>query len=416
MSLTLSANFFDAYDVFDCTLIQAGILFKHILSVFRTQRISKLVFELSAATARSTVTLYCDNELKKVYKIPSMEVEMLQANFDTSAFPTCIKTGAEALSRLLNGFDAGIDDLNILALPSIYTTANRDTVRLRSYIEPSNRKVDRTLNTQLGLESDSDLLYEYYHNSDQPSDATFNFKDFKAMLGLCEALRGGISIYIQGVGQPAVLAPHVPGDSISLDFIAELVLATLAEPFPLNQNNNNPAAAVAGGGGDTTTGNANRQAMQGKQQQKKNDAHTPRNKNENNHHQQQREQQQQQQQQQQEMVNGGSTGGEKEDRKKKTQGGGQARSRFAREAVQNHDDNDDEGYRQHSGLDDDPELHVDSQEQQQQVMMTDDDEEEDDDGGGGSGGNDGDGMIMSTPPDEIADQGPPGMILDKSME
>ena len=335
-----------------------------------------------------------------------MEVEMLQANFDTSAFPTCIRTGAEALSRLLNGFDAGIDDLNILALPSIYTTTNRGTVKLRSYIEPSNRKVDRTLNTQLGLESGSGLLYEYYHNSDRPSDATFNFKDFKAMLGLCEALRGGISIYIQGVGQPAVLTPHVPGDSISLEFKAELVLATLAEPFPLNQNN----AAAAGGGATTTTNNANRQAIQGKQQQRKSDVRTARDKDENTHHQQQREQQQHQQ----EMVNGGSTGGEGEGRKKNTQGGGQARSRFAREVVQHHDD---DGYIQHSGLDDDPELHVDSQEQQQQVMMTDDDEEEDDDGGGGGGSDDdGDGMIMSTPSDELAYQGPPGMILDKSME
>ncbi len=116
MSVTFDARFFDEYHVFNCTVVQAGILLKvgslnvqrlcciltqpyladvtpwppgqcvlslrassslctvartsawclqHVLSTFRTQRVNKIVFELKAVNSRATVTLYCDNGMSK---------------------------------------------------------------------------------------------------------------------------------------------------------------------------------------------------------------------------------------------------------------------------------------------------------------------------------------------------------------
>ena len=118
LQVTYNAGFFDAYDVLDCTVVQAGLLMKvgagwravlrcaallgckvallasnypgllhllpaglparqrrvsptspaplppvpqHVMSVFRTQRVEKILFDLSTADCKATVTLHCEN-------------------------------------------------------------------------------------------------------------------------------------------------------------------------------------------------------------------------------------------------------------------------------------------------------------------------------------------------------------------
>lgn len=113
LSVTYNAAFFDSYDVLDCTVVQAGLLMKvgaggcwwvlgvlgageplthcaagpaglpaspcrcpprcappapspaprpqHVLSVFRTQRVERILFDLSTVTCKATVTLHCEN-------------------------------------------------------------------------------------------------------------------------------------------------------------------------------------------------------------------------------------------------------------------------------------------------------------------------------------------------------------------
>ena len=43
----------------------------------------------------------------------------------------------------------------------------------------------------------------------QLSDVTFNLKDFKAMLSLCEAMHADVAIHFDTPGQPLVVGPHL---------------------------------------------------------------------------------------------------------------------------------------------------------------------------------------------------------------
>ena len=47
--------------------------------------------------------------------------------------------------------------------------------------------------------------------ADEAVEATFNVKDFRAMLGLCDSLGCQIKLLFQGPGDPLVAEPHFAG-------------------------------------------------------------------------------------------------------------------------------------------------------------------------------------------------------------
>ena len=47
--------------------------------------------------------------------------------------------------------------------------------------------------------------------AEEQTDVTFNLRDFRAMLSLCEGLGGDVIIRLEGPGQPVVLEPHLSG-------------------------------------------------------------------------------------------------------------------------------------------------------------------------------------------------------------
>ena len=53
------------------------------------------------------------------------------------------------------------------------------------------------------------LFLEYRHGGSEPADVTFNLKDFKAMLSLCEGLNANVSVSFEAPGSPVVVKPHV---------------------------------------------------------------------------------------------------------------------------------------------------------------------------------------------------------------
>ena len=53
------------------------------------------------------------------------------------------------------------------------------------------------------------LFLEYRHAGSEPSDVTFNLKDFRAMLALCEGLNANMSVSFEAPGSPVVVKPHV---------------------------------------------------------------------------------------------------------------------------------------------------------------------------------------------------------------
>ncbi len=52
-----------------------------------------------------------------------------------------------------------------------------------------------------------ELFLDYRHNSLEASDVTFNLKDFKAMLVLCEGLGANITICFDQPGAPLLVQP-----------------------------------------------------------------------------------------------------------------------------------------------------------------------------------------------------------------
>lgn len=52
-------------------------------------------------------------------------------------------------------------------------------------------------------------------HADEASDVTFNLKDFKAMLWLCENLNSDVMIRVAGTGMPLVVEPHFHGARVS---------------------------------------------------------------------------------------------------------------------------------------------------------------------------------------------------------
>ncbi|EFN51476.1 hypothetical protein CHLNCDRAFT_140230 [Chlorella variabilis] len=225
LSVTYSASFFDSYDVLDCTVVQAGLLIKHVLSVFRTQRVNNILFDLDTALCKATITLHCENGLVKSYRLPTMDSEILQATVDKQQFAVRLTAETPAIARLLSSFHAGLEEVTILALPE----GSHRPVHVNSFIDPQKGHVDKSLYTSVQVEPIETFL-TYVNSADEATDVTFNMKDFKAILSLCENLGTHIKLCFDSPGNPLVAEPHFPNvNGQDVDYEAELILSTLLE-------------------------------------------------------------------------------------------------------------------------------------------------------------------------------------------
>lgn len=66
--------------------------------------------------------------------------------------------------------------------------------------------MEKALLTQLTVGT-SEVFQHYQHNSDSVADVTFNLKDFKQMLSLCESLNASVAIRFDQPGSPLVVEP-----------------------------------------------------------------------------------------------------------------------------------------------------------------------------------------------------------------
>lgn len=67
-------------------------------------------------------------------------------------------------------------------------------------------QLEKALLTQLTLDT-REVFLQYQHNSDSMADVTFNLKDFKQMLSLCESLNASVAIRFDQPGSPLVVEP-----------------------------------------------------------------------------------------------------------------------------------------------------------------------------------------------------------------
>ena len=73
---------------------------------------------------------------------------------------------------------------------------------------------DKALYTQLSLDT-REVFLQYQHSSDAVSDVTFNLKDFKHMLSMCESLGASVAIRFDQPGAPLVVEPHFRGNQVN---------------------------------------------------------------------------------------------------------------------------------------------------------------------------------------------------------
>ena len=73
---------------------------------------------------------------------------------------------------------------------------------------------ERLLHTELALDP-NEVCDTYSHTSDEIGDVTFNLKDFKHMLRLCEAFNANVMLSFGMPGAAVVAAPAFAGDQVS---------------------------------------------------------------------------------------------------------------------------------------------------------------------------------------------------------
>mmetsp|Transcript_1741 Transcript_1741/g.5033 ORF Transcript_1741/g.5033 Transcript_1741/m.5033 type:complete len:554 (-) Transcript_1741:202-1863(-) len=231
MSATYAFDFFEDYQLqlpLDSQgeqqhSLQSAVLMKQMAAIFRTQRVNRMSFVLTAEVLSSVVD--CENGLRKTYRVPCTDTEVVGAAVDRDSLAIRVIADADELNRLLSSFQATLSEMSIIAQPE--TGGGRD-VRLVSYVDPAKGHSDKQLHTELDLSSD--LFLDFANRGGTPSDATFNVRDLKAMVALCEAMHAHVAISFDSPGQPLVVAPHPTGNDGQENFFqAELVLATLME-------------------------------------------------------------------------------------------------------------------------------------------------------------------------------------------
>jgi len=73
-------------------------------------------------------------------------------------------------------------------------------------------KAQTALHTELAVDA-REVFLSYQHSADAACDVTFNLRDFKAALALCEALHADVAIRFGQPGSPLVVEPHVSAHS-----------------------------------------------------------------------------------------------------------------------------------------------------------------------------------------------------------
>eukprot|EP00798_Chlamydomonas_sp_ICE-L_P016936 gene16936-23209_t len=206
-AISFSSVFFDTYEVHQSQVVQSAVLIK------------------------SNMLSFCHvPELTKVYNLECTNQDILNATVDKSSLPTTVVAEAGELNRLLASFQVGLEEITIIANPeSSASVANgHSTCQLQSFFDPEKAQSEGALHTSLALDTRS-LFLSYTHNSDVPSDVTFNVKDFKTFVSLCEHMGANITIRFDQPGVPLVAEPHFRGVGGEVDYRPELVLATLME-------------------------------------------------------------------------------------------------------------------------------------------------------------------------------------------
>lgn len=78
----------------------------------------------------------------------------------------------------------------------------------------SSAGCDAALRTQLHVDT-STVFSSYSHRGEAAADVTFNLKDLRVMLALCEAMNANIALRFEQPGAPLLAEPYATGPHVS---------------------------------------------------------------------------------------------------------------------------------------------------------------------------------------------------------
>lgn len=192
----------------------------------------------------------------KTYETATLEdVETLCANIDRHALAAHLVLRPKEFGRLLATFHSGQSDVTLLSLP---TSAAEGCKRLRlaSFRDAAKAEAaGSTLSTRLAVDTSEEMVAGYRHRGGEAAEASVNLKDLRVMVAFCEACDADCGLHFETPGSPLVACPdtrrritsYYQDGARALDWEAELVLATMAEPNLAALEPAEAAAAVAAG-------------------------------------------------------------------------------------------------------------------------------------------------------------------------
>lgn len=82
-----------------------------------------------------------------------------------------------------------------------------------SHVPARSGVAHESLRTQLAVDARS-LFTSYTHYGSGAYDATFNVRDLRALLGLCEAMGAEVALRFERPGTPLLAEPHFGGEQV----------------------------------------------------------------------------------------------------------------------------------------------------------------------------------------------------------
>ncbi|KAJ1966087.1 hypothetical protein IWQ62_002510 [Dispira parvispora] len=217
------------------------VLTKSLVSVFRSKQngdktveTCKLTLEGTAAEqdpvlapCRLSVRMGCKHGVAKHYRIFYEPCEALYAVYSKDQCPNRWLVSPKLMGEWISHFNTKLDEITIICSPESVVIQSFAEGGFAAIAEGTSARdaIKQSLQTQLQVDVEDFDVYEVRHHA----ELTFNFKEFRALLGFAEQLNLPLMTYFDVPGKP-VLFSLQSTDHMSVD----LVLATLTETMSLS--------------------------------------------------------------------------------------------------------------------------------------------------------------------------------------
>lgn len=241
LAFSLNRTFFDTYTLEDNIDRKYQVKLKPCQAVFKQYtNMEKCTMRLDEGEQRLVFEILCKHSIQKVYKLTLEDCEAVQAVYSKNEDLNKITSLPKKLIESTNNFHAQLDEISMLA--------SKEQFKLKSYIDDA-KAASKVLQTELAVDA-SDFEEYVIHND---AVVTFSLKDFKSVLGFCDASGQPVTVYFERAGRPICLSVKYFGV-----FESDFVLATMLETSHSSGNSSNTTSSSQTSSTSTPSGSHKR--------------------------------------------------------------------------------------------------------------------------------------------------------------